>query len=690
MEIPVTNEQFNLKKELIKNLVKNDPKNNTLYISDPDTLKNGDTLDFVKTSHDTVKFKHSEDNIDTQTYHAVLGPFPLIVASKEADTFPLPAAAGNFSASLPFTLDKVYETTFYDTVSNVLSVNIDNLSSSELANVIIGITGVDTQTIAAIAANGSATVNLSVAGKSILQTVTFIFSGTAASAGPKQLGISFTLNGLVVSKCKVDDHLVSFSRVFNGTYDITDTIAMDYIDIGDGYFNYVINNHTDLNLQVNVEHQHLWQASYCKSKGVENVNDLYKINSQNDTLHFSGDIIKKYPVNRFTNNLISKPNISNGRLLTLWDPIRKNTYTGIKYSVVSLPKGDTITISATDSMSFTVYVTSFSFKEFLGTVMEPIERAGNTQKIAISLPKPFNQSMKDSLRGNLLFSKVNCCVQASTQMPERSFIDTMQISYDVSAQNAPNVRDTSASKFCHVKNDTTFKRTIDITNVTNQFPDTAIINTKVRIPKGTRMRVCNDLTDNNSELYHKYTGQMTVKILANYDLTPKLDWKVLNPATLDLGGHKFSVVGATRMIRKLENRRVMMNFKVINKSNLNMHIYGLIAPSNLIDTLDSLSTNEFSSLIFDSTAAEKRGFVNFLGSYGVLIPQRNTMKTSEVKLSNSQIETILSSDSCSWRWLAIFEKQGQDAMCDTDYVDIHSKLRFEGTNSTDSMMIWRN
>ncbi len=689
-EVPVTNEKFNLKEQFDDLFDYTD----TMRIVDPDSLKLGDTLLYKKTSHDTIDFEQSEDKIDTQTYHAVLGPFPLAGTASIKDTVAFAASAGNFSAILPVKVDKVYEATFYDTSVNILKIKVDNFSSSILANVSVGIAGVDTQTIPSIAANASATVNLNVAGKSITQTMSFVFSGNSLNAGPKQLGISFSLDGLLLSKCKIDDHLSNINMTFYGTYDITDTIAMDFIDIDAGNFEYRITNGTGFNIAAIVEHQHLWQQWYCEGNKVENLKDVQKFNASDSTNYAGyitdneeGNLIKSHNVKTFRHRTINGT-----RLFTLWNPLTKETYTVIKYVISSdSPKGDTLTISATDFFDFRVNVVNFKFKEFLGTVMEPYEREGDTQKVAITLPKPWNESMKDSLRGNLLFSKVNGNVHVKTEMPAGSYFDTMNVSFAVSVQNQSHIKDSTTTQYTNIKNGAKYDHTIDITKVTNQFPDTVIITTVVRVPVGTRLRVRNNLSAVDFTEYEKYIGKMTVNILMDYDLVPKLDWSVVKEVNLDLGGDKFPVLKPLRYIRKMENRKVTMNFEIRNNSNLNMFLYALIAPKKLIDTLDSLSTNEFVKMTSVKDSAEKRGFVNFLGTEGILIPHRlaTVPSVSEVTLNNSQLETILSSDTCSWRWLAkLVRRDGADALTDTDYVDIQSKLRTDGTLSTDSLLIW--
>jgi hypothetical protein len=686
VEIPITNQKFNLKEQLTQDkLVEND----SMKIVDPDTTKPGDILRFVQQSFDTSNIEVHEDTIKKQAYQAVLGPIPLSNTKSILETISLPEIAGVFSTTIPLTLDSIYEVTFYDTIYNILSIKAENISSSVLTNVAIGIAGVDTQTITTLGANSSATIDLQVRGKTIGHSVNVMISGASPDASSKKLLLAFSLNGLLASKCKVNDRLVKINQTFYGTYDITDTVAMDYIDIADGYFSYIVNNKTGLKLNADIEHQHVWLTSYCEGNHLETVSDLQKSKSI-DSMYYASN--KKTAalssVLPNTSDTVSPP-ILGHRLFMLWDPVRKESFTSIKYTVTSLdPNGTTVTLSATDVLECTVFTTSFKFKEFLGTVMEPYVRNGDTQKVAIILPKPWNQSMKDSLRGKLVFAKVNGNVHSTTKISDRSFIDTLGVSFTAIPLNMNNVRDSSETKFLHVVNESTFNRTIDITNVTNQFPDTVIINTTVRIPKGTRMRVCNDLSTNDYETYNKYIGRMTVKIMTNYQLTPNLDWTVTDTVHLDLGSSKFPISKPFRFVKKLDNRRALVNLRIKNSSNLNMYLYSLIAPKDRIAALDSMSSNDFFRLLSSKDAAENAGFVNFLSTKGVYIPKRGLLDTSEIRLDNTQLDTILSSDTCSWRWATRFVPQGPDAMSDTDFVEIHSKLRVDGVNSTDSLTIW--
>ncbi|MGE5672184.1 MAG: hypothetical protein ACM31E_12110, partial [Fibrobacterota bacterium] len=335
---------------------------------------------------------------------------------------------------------------------------------------------------------------------------------------------------------------------------------------------------------------------------------------------------------------------------------------------------------------FTLVCEEFKFNEFLGTVMVPYTREADTEKVAIILPKPMNETMKDSLRNHILLALVNGDVTCTTKTNDRAFIDTMIVSFKASAMGFPAARDSSTVRFNNVRNDSIFKRTINITKVANQFPDTVIITSNVTVPKGTRMRACNSNEDDKGS----GIGKMTITMGTRYDFLSSIDWSVLLPTYLDLGGSRFSVMDPLRFIKKLDNRLVTMNLKLRNNSNMHMRLYSLIAPRKLIDTLDSMSTNDFVKLAMSKDSSEKRGYVNFFGSTGVFLPPRKETTPYEnvVTLNHNQLETILNSDTCSWRWLARLEVQPRDALADTDYVDIRSKLRIEGVNSVDSVLQW--
>lgn len=689
-EVPVTNEKFVMIDEINK-LFKEGK--GSVRIIDPDSTKKGDILKVVNNEYRDIVVDISDDSIETQTVSAVLGPVPVSSLVKFGDTINLAAPAGVWSTTIPMSIPYVYDVTFYDTATNLMTLKIDNFSSSALSNVAIGIAGVDTMQVDSIAPEASVTVQLNARNKRIIRTAQVYISVNAAAAGAKELGLTFSLNGMHVGMCKASDSLVRFSHTVNATYDITDTVALDYADIKAGTFFYKVENQSRLRFRVGLAHEHIWQSGFCKDQNIENVSQLRLISAADSAREFMGNVLlstQGVTIQPESNGLVGRLNLGGYRLFGVWDNARGEAVTTASYTLETLtPRGDTIEFSAGDTMKFTLECGKFEFDEFLGTVMIPYTREADTQKVGIILPEPMNETMKDSLRNHVLLALVNGNVTCTTKTDDRAFIDTLVVSFKASAMGFPAARDSSTVRFHNVRNDSIFKRTVNITKVANQFPDTVVVTSNVTVPRGTRMRACNTLQKSDPD-YNSSIGKMTITMGTKYDFTSDIDWSVLLPTYLDLGKSRFSVMDPLRFIKKLESRRVTMNLKVRNNSNMHMKLYSLIAPRKLIDTLDSMSTDDFVKLAMAKDSSEKRGYVNFFGSTGVYVPARKDTVPFEniVTLNHNQLETILNSDTCSWRWLARLEPQERDALYDTDYLDIRSKLHIEGVNSVDSLLQW--
>ncbi len=684
-EVPVTNDEFSFIEE-INNIYEDDT--GTISIIDPDPTKKGDVLRVKNSQNRNIVIDISEDSIETQTVVAVLGPVPVVSSVKFGDTATLNTAAGEFNGTIPLTIPYLYDVTFYDTVNNDISVKIENISSSSLSNVTVGIDGVDTVQVDEITSGAYAIIKLDARGKRLVQTVQVHFAGNAASAGTKSLGLEFSLGGMLIGSCRASDSLVKFSQTVKATYDITDTVALDYVDVKSGTFFYKVENQSRLRFNVSLEHEHVWVTSYCRENDKENVADLNSISAADSATKFVGNVLlttQGVSIQPLSDGIVARLNLSSYRLFGVWDEVRQEAVTSAVYTLETpKPTGDTIAFSAGDSLKLTLVSEDFKFDEFLGTVMVPYTREADTQKVAINLPNPMNETMKDSLRNHVLLALVNGDIACTTKTNDRAFIDTMIVKFKASALGFPAARDSSTVRFNNVRNDSIFKRTVNITNVANQFPDTVIITSNVTVPKGTRMRACNSHEDDNSS----GIGKMTITMGTRYDFLSSIDWGVLLPTYLDLGGSRFSVMEPLRFIKKLESRLVTMNLKIRNSSNMHMRLYSLIAPRKLIDTLDSMSTNDFVKLARSKGNSEALGYVNFFGSDGVFVPPRDSTFENNVVLNHNQLETILNSDTCSWRWLARLEPQPRDSLMDTDYLDIRSKLRIEGINSIDSLVQW--
>jgi hypothetical protein len=682
--VPISNKAFYLKKELDNLFTWDSIKVIDNRPEDKDSL---DTLVLSIERFTSNLFETTEDSLKDNRYRNVLGPLSLGNAKLIQLSSPLPAASGAFSVPLTLTLDSIYNITFYDTITNTLTIAVTNNSTTQLSTVVISSATLGSDTITSIAPNSTENAILPIYGKKAGHTVALTMSGIKG-AGSGTVTMKINLNNITASSVKAQDYLLQFKREFTSEYEVTDTVAIDYVDLADGFFFYEFQNSTDIPLSVHREHLHLWIASYCQRTGRNSIESLSSTSHADSVEAYYGSASNSsILVQPNTELQLERSNLSKTRLFTIWNPDIKKTVSRVRYSIETTPAhGEILELNASDSIIFTIRSKSFKFEEFLGTSMEPYSRFSDTQKIFLDIP--WNRSSLDSLRGRFFLQNVTGNIVATPVMLDSlSYIDTMNVKFVVFSPESLSVKDSTLTTFNHVCNDSVYHRSINITDVTNLFPDTIYVAAKIVVPKGTKMKVRNDLSPSDPD-YSKYIGRMRIRLNNNYFLNSDLDWKVTDTVNMDLGSGTFEVPQELRYVRKLENKKGWFNALIANHSNLNMYLYALLAPHSRMAALDSIDANRFTYLINHPDSARALGFVHFLGTKGVYLPKRDSVYANEVFWDNNALDSIVMSDSCKWRWQLRFVPGGRDALRDVDYLMINSALRVDGINNMDSLFIW--
>ncbi len=381
-QIPVSNKSFFLREEF-DNLFDWD----SMRVADPrpdekDTL---DTLVFSIERFTTNVFETNQEAMKDNSIRKTLGPITIVNSPPFTLSSPIPSNAGQISVPFTAKLDSIYNVTFYDTVANILAVTISNTSAATLNNIIISTSALGSDTIASIPAGGTATAELHVRGKSTGPTFNITLSaGKTEGAGVVSLRMSFT--NLSASSITANDHLVQFKREYISSYELTDTVAIDYIDLADGFFYYEISNSTDIEFMASREHKHMWISTYCKGRGIDSIQNLNGVSHQDSLENYYGKP-KNTLVKPNVKSELAESNLSRTRLFTFWDPVLKKTVTQVKYVIETMPPdGDTVTLNAVDSVAFFIRATHFKFEELLGTAMAPYVRSGDTQKVFLDVP----------------------------------------------------------------------------------------------------------------------------------------------------------------------------------------------------------------------------------------------------------------------------------------------------------------
>jgi hypothetical protein len=674
-----------------------------------------DTVTFGFPSRDSVSDTISEDSLEDKRYGDVFGPIPLSGAPLNNLTVNFPAVAYTSGTpvslpGIPLKLKWVYHVELSNT-AQVLNVNVTNNSDANFSRVIIDLGGFGRDTIDTLMAHATAAAHYNAQAKVIDTTdnitISFTPSGTGTFAAGNNLSVGVSLGGLTANKVVIFDSLLAgFQRTFTNEYKITDTVDVDYIDIDEGVFVYQMTNHTGVTLNLNVVHRNLWRTSFCAQRNLVSAEDLLALSKPDSSPgNYFGNVLS---VPAKSEPDITKPfeykgsNISKTRMFPHWNPITKKSVTIVDYIVkidVS-PTGNKITLASNDSLSFVIKTAAFKFGELYGTLMETSDRSGDASAIPINLP--FSRAVTDSLRGNFKLQKVLAKVKTQINLPEGAFIDTVKIRYEILSTSNPAVKCSSETALLHVTRDSIYERSIDITQVVNDYPDSVKVRLGLTIPTFTKLKVVNDLKDPTDPNYSHYIGRMMLRGKVGFNLVAPLSWTVVDTTIMDLGGNKADLGGASGALdpfAKMDDRHASINLQVTNFTNVYMRLYALVAtdsskigiltPSDTTDTIGGryITTNQFSRYLKDTPT----GFVNLLNT-GFLIPPRDSITaiTNNITLTEKDLGQVLSAKKIGLRWQVRFLPQptggkAPDQLNNTDWIKLNSWFHIDGVSHIDSL-----
>ncbi len=705
IDLPVSNTSFNLAEQFddlfgaIKELEDFRMLGIDSFTVDSVSDTHPHCIAFSKTNRDTFSFQQRQDTIGNKTFEVVLGAIPLSSAGN-ISTRIAPGVTGAVAAdvrqSLTGTvrLPKVRRIAFDSDPANCrLPVRITNSTGAIIDSLSVTLVNLlpsaPRQYIGRLIAGQSDSVVFSVEGNAIDSTLQIRIEGILKAGGTVAAGsgvdVSAALSKVKARSAIVMDSMLALADTFTNRYKITDSINIDYADIQDGFFNYTLDNGSGVDLYVSAEHHDLWITPACDRKNVTTVLGLSTFANASDSFnYYSGVIIDgDRHIEPRTNKRFARLNLSGNRMFPKWDDSTKNSVTRVDYIVRIDPRGSWDTINSTDRLVFTIQPTEMNYQQMAGTLVKDYEKMSDTQSVEVPFPWPGPN--RDSLRGHFVLHRVQANMDLNMDLPDSAFLSALQVKFRVVAPAYPDsFLDTNVA-FGIVKKDTLYRRTLNITRVVNNFPDSIKIVTHVKVPAGTRIRAINDVNH-----FEKSVGVMTVKAYVDYKLNAFFDWSVPRLTTMDLGADTFTIEEkGVRAFRRMSDRSFAFVVRVTNKSNANIALYALFAPDSLRTRLyvDSLTTNEVNALVLDNTGkAEQAGFINLLGSDGVYIPARDSVYYNYVVLKDQQLARILSTNKGSMRWMLQFMPSSRDSMTNRDDITINSYIHFEGVNNMDSVV----
>jgi hypothetical protein len=674
-----------------------------------DTIE-GDVVVISIPDKNVDSFDIEQDTLEDKRFGVLIGPVALTGNRRLTRSVPYVAGAFN-SGPLPVTLPGVYYLSF-DSTSGPLSITLTNTSPMTLTNVIASIAGGNSSSPADIGPGASATVTVPVAKTSVGNTVSLALSFDAS--GPGTLDVDFSLDGLLADSLQVVDSLAQFRRTYINDYDLTDTLDVHYMDIGDGIFNYSMQNYSGLLLMVKGVHHELWNQPYCAEQGLEEIADLSR--APLDSTKFLGAIMDTYvPVAPHTDQRFGVKNIAGTRLFPQWDTAQSRCETYVEYRVETpAPTGQILTISENDSIIFWIRSDYVWGEAMSAMVAVTYERNSDTESVDVEYP--IKSQTIDSLRGSLVFDSVPALISLVTRMPHdpqhnEAFVDTVFVKYTLWNPVDPANQTVGYDTLIGARDDSLYQFTVDITSLLNQFPSTLATAFKFTVPRGTETLLIGNETRQGQPL--DALGRMTVEVDATHQVRLRLHYEIVRQTTVPLGDID-AVLNGYVALSKLEQPEAHFNVGARNNTNINMRLLCLMAPEELVPRFDWLDENYISSQLAESTGVTSGGYVNLLGPEGLLIPPRgesydNSIPLTEAQLraifkprpegrqltdydlhSNGAIDTTVNTLS-TWEsravlhWQARLPLSGMDALSDTDIVHINASVHLEGIVSTDSL-----
>ncbi len=689
LDLPVTNEKF-VVGEQFGNLF------NEMKILDGDTARQGDTLAFVQTDTAEHSFVRDEDSLETKRFAVYIPPIILNSSANASGSLPTGLPAGNLVSDTPLhsvatiNVPGVYSVVL-EPVAQTLTVRVHNylanagarLDSVRLA--LLTMVGPISGTPQNAAINHGEYLDISFpVGGLTLDSLVRIDVRAALAAGTRiesgdNIGFALGLSGLAASRVTLLDSLFPFDSMFQHNYKITDSIDLKYIDMKDGHFTYSVDNSTNLKLAINGEHLNVWDIRNCTIKEVEDTSRLYLLQGDSALYYYGSTTQGDVNVEPDSVQIFAKLNCSRTRMFPEWDNLLQQSVTRVRYRVRNVPTGRRVTVATNDSLVFVITPATFSFDKFKGIFKEDFVRQSDTDYIAI--PFIWDETSKDSLRGRFFLNRVVANVEVEMNVAEKALLSSNIIRFRVFNTKDPSIFCDTTVVFDTVHNGAVYRPSFRVENVVNSFPDSVGVVITTTVPKDSMVVIVNDETDTSLAL-----GRMTVRSTIRTRMDAYMDWEIKAPVTMDLGAGNFPVTDeAINYFRKASDRNIAFNLKVQNVSNLNMRLYSLLAPLEKKVEFDSLSSGEVSAILLNGTASVL-GYVSLLGQTGVVIPARGSTVSSLIDLDETEIGTILNTDSCFWRWQARFEPMSSDALTDNDYIDIRSWLHFDGTSNLDSIM----
>lgn len=686
---PLTNKLFTLKELFIGN-------GEMLQSMDSDSINLGDTLnisfnDTVKTLFQSNLFKKESFSIsrnlgDLKTSGLPLYPIPLKVPPINFPAIPLPS-------SIPISLKDSLKTKYFDYItfdkkSDSITIIIKNISDKttflDMQTSIIS-SGVEIfclDTIKELLPQQSSKQKISLAGKTIFNFIGTSLNGTLAKNSiinnTTGLSIILDLNNQAISEAVILGTNIVYDFDFSIDMPMTlDSFDIEHLDISYISIPLTITNETPIQFSCKPIIGHAFDIAYCTTNGISSFTDMEQITM--DSTYFTGNsivpikIIGAVDANHPQKNKMTL-RISDTRFLPRWHNIFQWSWLPVTLQGSISHVNEKIKISKEMDLTLEMGSPKIFLSEIKGKYRKKKNYPGKLEPFKI----PFDNTsgLLDHLRDKLTLVRNDFNLGINFMIIDNTHISQMDFECIIFKPNdSLTYYDTLSWTMNDIKKDSPETFNFTLSKIINSFPDSLVHVLNYSFPANASLTF-GDMALSNTKL----KTAIILPVETILDLTLYLIWEVTDTIRIALDPLHLPLSFNQNIVSALKDMTLSLDYSFFNQTNLNGRFFALAATTEYREELYLLNPSEICPEIIGSEKA--KNLIPIFSPSGIILPIRNETNSNTIQILDSDMNSILFSDSLIIRSELMLPPTNADALTDTDHVVLQAQFHLEGIQST--------
>ncbi|MBN1980288.1 MAG: hypothetical protein JW795_02070 [Chitinivibrionales bacterium] len=684
LSLPMVKDTISVSQHLNEIAIKNGTVDTTALV----TALYTDSTDFSVEIGDHLRFN------DVQTTR-FMGPLRLqnVDSIREVLLFPFTGpvtVSQSFQvASGPVAITHVYSVTF-DESCQELSLVVSNQSAVACSTVTVTLrnnsgTVVASTSTPLLAAHQTKSLMMSVADRLLEPPVIISVSGVAVGGtGSINAGegivVSFQLNAMTASAARLLDSCIVLNALYHDSVGVSDSVAVDYCDIDTLAMRYQISCKNGITASVIASMAHTWDRTFAENKNIVSCAAIGSKATAGDSLLYIRNIIVHDTIGQSATT-VGQTILKNVRLFPVVQQRTMFSIIPCVYVFMTIPANKVVTVNKNDTIAFNLQSQSPRYRAFSGTTRFPLSHNKSNQSIAVTYP--WRQSVIDSIKGKLRFSRCSTRLAMAMIMPDSSRIDSLRLRTKIFTVFSSGDTARKDTAFISVMPRSIYRFALDVSSLINAFPQTVSFTIETTIPARSRIRMVNRFSGSIPVPSRPDTFPLTFK--TRYTMSVPFITAVTDSIVTTLESLEFAVPHKEyAFLQKIINPRYTFESNLSHSLNGGYAtLYGLAASKRFKRELMALAENEIDSSVVHTQKG--RHFFHFLGGRGLTVGPATESVSQTSLYDSASLAKLLSDDTVSVRLRLLLPTASSIILTKKDYIALWSCLHIEGIGSMDSL-----